>query len=372
MHGLFVNSDHWRRTLVGLGGGGREGGGDDNDDKDVRVYALDLLGCGWSSKPSRDDPMAVLANGENGRFLDCDTPSYRESNAGGGGGGTGGVGGGSGGGGRASGRTSSVLENVPLGTPYGGHRLASRLELRHPLNSPYNFYTWSEQLADFTRDVILANGGDGDGDDHDEKRRVTLVANSIGTMSSLQSMIDEPDLYNGVLVVNPNFRELHMAELPLSPMFMPLVRIIQQNLRENGAGLFRSLAKPDIVRRILREPYSVVDAIDDVLVKVLLDPLLTQGADDVVFDTLSYSAGPLPEQQLGGGDFPMDRPVWVVYGKDDPWTPSRRVESLGRTCGRVVERIVGLDGAGHCPHDEKPEEVNRLILEFLDRLENRL
>jgi hypothetical protein len=94
---------------------GREEG-DDNDDKDVRVYALDPLGCGWSSKPFRDDPMAVLANGENGRFLDCcDTPSHRESNAGGGGGagaGAGAVGGGSGGCGRASGRTPSVLENV--------------------------------------------------------------------------------------------------------------------------------------------------------------------------------------------------------------------------------------------------------------------
>jgi pimeloyl-ACP methyl ester carboxylesterase len=354
VHGLFVNSDHWRRTLIGLGGGV----GDDNDNKDVRVYALDLLGCGWSSKPSRDDPMAMLANGENGRFLDCDTVSYRESNEGAGSRGVG-----------VSGRrTSSVLENVPLGTPYGGHRLASRLELRHPLNSPYNFYTWSEQLADFTRDVILANDGRCDDDD---KRRVTLVANSIGTMSSLQSMIDEPDLYNGVLVVNPNFRELHMAELPLSSVFMPLVRIVQRTLRENGAGLFQSLARPDIVRRILREPYSVLDAIDDELVRVLLDPLLTPGADDVVFDTLSYSAGPLPEQQLGSDHFPRDRPVWVVYGKDDPWTPSGRVENLGRTCGPVVERIVGLEGAGHCPHDEKPEEVNRLILEFLDRLENR-
>jgi len=41
--------------LFGGGGGGREEG-DDNDDKDVRVYALDLLGCGWPSKPFRDDP----------------------------------------------------------------------------------------------------------------------------------------------------------------------------------------------------------------------------------------------------------------------------------------------------------------------------
>jgi pimeloyl-ACP methyl ester carboxylesterase len=78
--------------------------------------------------------------------------------------------------------------------------------------------------------------------------------------------------------------------------------------------------------------------------------------------------------------------VWVVYGKDDPWTPGRRVENLGRVCvrpgydddgaaaagggggGSPVERVVGLDGAGHCPHDEVPDEVNGLILEFLDRL----
>jgi pimeloyl-ACP methyl ester carboxylesterase len=35
----------------------------------------------------------------------------------------------------------------------------------------------------------------------------------------------------------------------------------------------------------------------------------------------------------------------------------------------TVEKIVGLEGVGHCPHDESPEVVNRLILEFLDRLD---
>ncbi len=110
---------------------------------------------------------------------------------------------------------------------------------------------------------------------------------------------------------------------------------------------------------------------------VFLDLLLIPGANDVVFDTLSYSAGSLPEQQLGSEDFPCDHPVWVMYGREDPWTPTRRGEALGRACVRPsgslkegpVERIIGLDGAGYCPHDERPEEVNRLILEFLDRLE---
>ena len=154
----------------------------------------------------------------------------------------------------------------------------------------------------------------------------------------------------------------HSAEVPMSSLVMPIVRRVQRPLRKNGAGLFRSLATPSTVRRILEEPHSAIDAIDNELVLVLLDPLLTPGAEDVVFDTLSYSAGSLPEQQLGSEDFPCDRPVWVVYGREDPWTRTRRVEALGRACicpsgslnEGLVERIIGLDGAEYCPHDERP------------------
>jgi pimeloyl-ACP methyl ester carboxylesterase len=145
---------------------------------------------------------------------------------------------------------------------------------------------------------------------------------------------------------------------------MPFLRKIQQKLREKGHGLFNALAKPDTVRDILKQPYRVHEEVDDVLVKALLDPLLTEGASDVVFDTLSYSAGPLPEQQLGM--FPSRKPVWVCYGKDDPWTPSRRVEALKRF--ESVERVVGLDGVGHCPHDEAPHQVHPLLSEFLLRV----
>ena len=348
VHGLFVNSDHWRKTLTQLHKLMEDG-------KTCRIYALDLLGSGWSEKPFREDPNVQLINGENGRFVNCDSVCYRESQS------------------TAQGRmqkkrSSPILENTPLGTPSGGNRLASSLELRHPLRSPYNFYTWAEQIADFTNDIIHTDGSAND--------KVTLVANSIGTMSSFQSILDEPNLFNGCFVINPNFRELHMAEVPFSQMTMPLVRQIQALLREKGHGLFKSLATPETVTQILKEPYAITDAIDSTLVSVLLDPLLTEGADEVVFDTLSYSAGPLPEQQLRSSSFPKDCPVWVIYGKEDPWTSNKRVENLAKVCGRPdgevgdspVEKVVGLEGVGHCPHDESPEEVNRLLLEFLDRL----
>lgn len=396
VHGLFVNSDHWRKTLTGLHplnddlhNNNNNGSSEESNTKkkSIRIYAIDLLGSGWSSKPSKTDPSAQAISGENGRFTNCDSTCYREANPN-----------------NSSKqqqikrpikvRSTPILQNTPLGTAAGGNRLASTLELRHPLNSPYNFYTWAEQIADFVHDVVHDSYGDvivgGYTDEEEEKNegasksssasaspKVTLVANSIGTMSSLQSILDEPNLFNGCFIINPNFRELHMAEIPLSPLTMPLVRQVQSLLRNNGHGLFASLAKPNTVKQILQEPYAITSAVDDELVQVLLDPLLTSGADDVVFDTLSYSAGPLPEQQLSSGSYPKETcPTWVVYGEADPWTPKRRVEGLRKNVGRrgdeygesTVERIVGLEGVGHCPHDESPDEVNRLILEFLDRL----
>lgn len=315
IHGLFVNSDHWRHTLKFL------------DEAGYNAYAIDLFGCGYSDKPPAASEVAQKCNGENGRFDD---------------------------------NHPSILSNIPLGSPKGGpqNRVVD-IDLRHPLSSPYNFYTWAEQIVDFCQDVILQ--------DDKQHKQVSLVCNSIGTISSFQACIDQPDLFKGVFVVCPNFRELHSAEVPYAQVTMAVVRAIQKLLRERGQVVFDALAKPDIVREILKEPYAIDEAVDDELVKVLLDPLLTEGSSQVVFDTLSYSAGPLPEQQLR--QFPEGKPVWVVYGDQDPWTPGPRVEAL--TNYAAVEKVTRLRNVGHCPHDEAPEQVHQLLLEFMERLRRK-
>lgn len=305
VHGLFVNSDHWRKTLNALEG--------------YSVYALDLWGCGYSDKPLE---APTECNGEVRRFVE--------------------------------GSEEDVLRDVELGSAGGVQTRVQDVELRHPSGSPYNFYSWSDLIRDFCRDVVQA------------KETITLVSNSIGTISSLQAVLDEPDQFNGVFVISPNFRELHSAEVPFSGVTMPVLRRVQSLLREKGQIAFDALAKPDTVKTILQEPYAVSEAVDDTLVQVLLDPLLEPGASRVVFDTLSYSAGPLPEQQLSS--FP--KPVWVCYGLDDPWTPGARVEALKRfSC---VERVDGWGGVGHCPHDEAPERVNPLLVDFLSRVHSKV
>lgn len=297
VHGLFVNSDHWRKTLKDLASQG------------YRAYALDLWGCGYSSKPPAMSAEAQSVNGENRRF---EQPLENAV------------------------LLDAILQQVELGTAGGKDTRMADIELRHPCKSPYNFYTWGDLIADFTQQVIQPACPSSMQD-----KSVSVVCNSIGTISSLQAVLDQPDLYKGVFVIAPNFRELHSAEVAFPKLFMPLIRQVQALLRNKGQSLFDSLAKPDTVKQILMEPYKVSSAVDDTLVQVLLDPLLTPGASDVVFDTLSYSAGPLPEHQLSV--FPKDKPVWVCYGRDDPWTPAGRVEALKKFPSvEVVEAFGGV------------------------------
>jgi len=209
VHGLFVNADHWRRNLPALADAG------------CRCYAIDLLGYGYSSKPNPLSEAAKAVSGENGRSLSAPV--------------------------------------ADLGTAGGGTREGVEVELAHPVaGSPYNFYTWSEQLLDFEDEVV---GGD---------EPVTLVANSIGSISALQAAIDAPARINGVAIVNPNFRELHVSEQPalLRPLLVPIIEAVQRTLRERGQPLFDALARPATVQQILKEPYFDADMVTDELVDV--------------------------------------------------------------------------------------------------------
>ena len=117
----------------------------------------------------------------------------------------------------------------------------------------------------------------------------------------------------------------------------------------------------------------------DSLVDVLLTPLLREGSADVVFDTLSYSAGPLPEQLLqswplriykGGSPDAANNMgeagvtnngfygVEICYGEEDPWTPPERVKALRRCeCPPPGKESRTTQLKPSRSHDEKLEEL---------------
>jgi len=105
VHGLFVNADHWRKNLPALAEAG------------YRAYAIDLLGYGYSSKPSPTGPESAALSGESRRDL-------------------------------------RTLPLVDLGTASGARRPSVAVEQRHPVSgSCYNFFTWADQLTEFIDEV---------------------------------------------------------------------------------------------------------------------------------------------------------------------------------------------------------------------------
>jgi len=299
LHGLLVNADHWRQNLPPLAEAG------------LRVYALDLLGNGYTDKLDPTSEEVRNINGETKRDL------------------------------------SDVETNLVLG---GGSRKKVSVPQGHPLGSVYNIFTWSEQVSDFIEEMIQSE--------------VILIGNSLGSLVSLQAAIDRPEQIQGLLLVNPRFRQEHVAEAPL--FARPLISGVQRLLRETFVGkvLYDVLKTESSVMEILKEPYYNTSQVTPELVEVLRAPLLMEGALESTLDILSYSTGPLLEQLLE--DDRLAAPVWVCWGQRDPWTPLPRVMGLEEF--EVVKKLVEFPNVGHCPHDESPEVVNDLILKFVQNL----
>ncbi|CAI5478389.1 unnamed protein product, partial [Closterium sp. Yama58-4] len=224
IHGFGASSDHWRHTLKALGASGH------------RVFAIDLLGYGYSDKP---------------------TPSYRikkekqpeqKEQGGGAGAAAAAAGGGSGG------------------------------------ESEYTFENWGQQAVDFIDQVV--------------GEEAFIVTNSVGGVVGLQAAATHPSKILGLLLLNISLRNLHIRKQPL--LARPFVALLQSTLRSTSLGeqFFASVATPRAVRNVLRQCYGDPATVTDELVDLILKPGLQPGAVDVFLDFICYSGGPLPEDLL--------------------------------------------------------------------------
>ena len=212
----------------------------------------------------------------------------------------------------------------------------------------YTFETWGQQVADFCREVV---GGP-----------AFLVGNSIGCIVVMQAAVAHPDLARGIAALNCSLRLLHERKRDTLPWYRragaPLVQLL---LKQPWIGrfFFRQIAKPKVVRNILKQAYRHPEAVTDELVDILMKPASDVGAAEVFLAFTNYSQGPLPEDLLPH----LPCSVILLWGTDDPWEP---VE-LGREWVKysTVEKFVPLAGLGHCPQDEAPEIVNPILEEWL-------
>jgi pimeloyl-ACP methyl ester carboxylesterase len=195
-----------------------------------------------------------------------------------------------------------------------------------------------------------------------------FVGNSIGGLLALMMVANHPEMSAGGILINCAGGLNHRPDelnLPLRLVMGAFTKLVSSKIV--GPFLFNRIRQKDRLRRTLRQVYKDPEAITDELVDMLYDPSCDTGAQQVFASILTAPPGPSPSELLPI----VQHPLLVLWGENDPWTPIKAAEiyrKLGET-GQPVE-VVGIPKAGHCPHDERPDIVNELMLDWLAKYSN--
>ncbi|MEL7477238.1 MAG: alpha/beta hydrolase, partial [Cyanobacteria bacterium J06555_12] len=101
--------------------------------------------------------------------------------------------------------------------------------------------------------------------------------------------------------------------------------------------------------------YVDQSAITDRLIDEIYRPSCDPGAATVFRSVFQTRQGAKVDELLQQ----LDRPLMLLWGEGDPWMNARaRSAQFRQYYSQLTEHFLN---AGHCPHDEVPEQVNALV-----------
>ncbi len=216
----------------------------------------------------------------------------------------------------------------------------------------YSIDLWAEQVSDFIIDSIGCS--------------VILVGNSIGGVVALEAakrLEQASTPANRVILIDCAQRALDdkfLAEQPpLRKWGRPLLKSLVRQ-RWLTSSLFRAVAKPNIIRAILKQAYPSGKNVDDELIEILLKPALQPGADESFRGFINLFNDKTAPEVLAH----LNTPVSIIWGEDDPWEPVAKAKAWQDYA--CVQDFQQLKDLGHCPHDEAPDLVNKMILAIIE------
>lgn len=213
----------------------------------------------------------------------------------------------------------------------------------------YTLEIWEELLQDFWAEHI--------------QQPTIFIGNSIGALLSLMLVANHPEISAGAVLINCAGGLSHRPnELnpPLRLVMSGFNRLVRSQL--TGKVIFNRIRQKQQIKRTLMQVYRNKAAVTDELVDLLYEPACDPGAQQVFASIITAPPGPSPAELLPK----VKCPLLVIWGADDPWTPitgARLFQELSDR-GEPVQ-VVPVPNAGHCPHDEVPDKVNPVIIDWL-------
>jgi pimeloyl-ACP methyl ester carboxylesterase len=216
-------------------------------------------------------------------------------------------------------------------------------------NWQYSGDLWREQLTDFIRDVVASP--------------VVIAGNSLGGYASLCVAAAYPELTSGVVLLNSAGPFTDGAVEPTSSFSIQKLwgNLIRSVLLQPLPSylLFQYVRRRSMIRKTLEKVYLDQSAVTEQLIEDIYRPSCDAGAPAVFASVFKSPRGETVDALLGK----MQCPLLTLWGEGDPWMDSRsRGEKFRQHYANLTEHYLQ---AGHCPHDEVPEQVNGLIRDWV-------
>lgn len=215
----------------------------------------------------------------------------------------------------------------------------------------YTLELWEELLKDFWAEKI--------------QEPAVFIGNSIGALLSLMMVARSPEIAAGGILLNCAGGLNHRPEelnLPLRFIMGTFTKLVSSPAF--GPFVFNQVRQKHRIKNTLRQVYGNKDAITEELVELLYQPSNDIGAQQVFASILTAPPGPHPSELLPH----IQQPLLVIWGESDPWTPIKgaKIYQDLADLGESVE-FISVPNTGHCPHDERPDIVNPIILDWLNK-----
>jgi len=219
---------------------------------------------------------------------------------------------------------------------------------------------WVEQVYDFWRMFV--------------KQPVILVGNSIGSLVALAAAAAHPEMVSGIVMLNlPDASVLELPALvsraialikPLSRPALALTKwIVTSPLIFDG--VFWLARHPQAIRLFwARQAYAGKSAVTDELVDMFSTPAYDRNAVNALRAMVRSTAKPTRDYTAKAVLPTLTIPMLLFWGLKDVMVPPQLAKLFVKYNPNL--KLIEIENAGHCPHDECPEIVNQEILNWIN------
>lgn len=213
----------------------------------------------------------------------------------------------------------------------------------------YSIKLWVEQVYEFWQAFI--------------GEPVILIGNSTGSLVSLAAAAIYPEMVKGVVMMSLPDPSLEQEAIPhfLQPIVSTIKNFVASPLLLKP--LFYFLRQPSVIRRWAGIAYANPEAISDELVEILATPPQDRGSSrafTALFKaTIGRDFSPSVKKLLPN----LKIPLLLIWGDKDRFIPPALANQFAAYNKNL--QLLNLENVGHCPHDESPELINQVILDWI-------